>query len=226
MVEKKMIELLSSGDFPKNEIVNLLKTYLNDSENLQKALNDVTIVSSQQSVRSDSNISLVRIFLQIPDLQKPISDHLLQKLISAVLIAWAIYIYVVFYLKIMNDSEITTTEIPMIIWLQRFHRRCTLGSSSSSSISLPRNNRGYRISHNETRRASGEFSYLVYTRTHTLSSGYRDRRSTSRDRRNADQTHGNPDRSYECHSRMHREFDSRKGIPGGTSGKSSNYAEK
>lgn len=86
-VEKKMIQLLSSGKFKKEEIVDLWRVFIDDENNLKRALNDVTIVNDQSIARAGSNVSLVRMFLQIPAIQTAVSNHLLQKLNEAVLVA-------------------------------------------------------------------------------------------------------------------------------------------
>ncbi|XP_043270233.1 Fanconi anemia group D2 protein [Venturia canescens] len=131
IIIKKMIELLGTGGFKREEIVDLWRVYISDGDNLKKGLNDMMIVNSQ-STKGATNFSLVKIILQIPQLQTAVMDDLLQKLTDAVLMAdsmddvpWATLLLQQFrFLEVVVETDSYTVKLENLLencptWFQR-----------------------------------------------------------------------------------------------------------
>lgn len=85
-IKQKMKEKLQSKEYKKQEIINSLEEYIDNRQNLQSILFDFVVSSDCQSFDHISNTCVVRILLQISELQPDIYVCFLNKLNESVLL--------------------------------------------------------------------------------------------------------------------------------------------
>lgn len=85
-IKQKMKEKLQSKEYKKQEIINSLEEYIDNGQNLQSILFDFVVSSDCQSFDHISNTCIVRILLQISELQPDIYVCFLNKLNESVLL--------------------------------------------------------------------------------------------------------------------------------------------
>lgn len=126
-----MIELLTDGKFKRDEILDLWAAYTRDEENLKKSLNDLAMTSSQPAY-AGTNFSLVRIILQVPQVQTAVMNQLLEKLNEAILLGnsledvpWASLLLQQFrFLEVIVNTDSLTQKLEELletcpIWFQQ-----------------------------------------------------------------------------------------------------------
>ncbi|XP_058794738.1 Fanconi anemia group D2 protein isoform X2 [Phymastichus coffea] len=84
-VIKKMKELLINGSINQDQVVKAWKSYIEDEENLRKSFLEIRIESEERVVVSSKALSLVKLLLQVPQLQMEVFRSLFSKLIDAVM---------------------------------------------------------------------------------------------------------------------------------------------
>ncbi|XP_047357363.1 Fanconi anemia group D2 protein isoform X3 [Vespa velutina] len=89
-IKQKMKENIQSKEYKKQEIINSLEGYIDNQENLQSILCDFEISSDFKSFDHISNTCIVRILLQVSELQPDIYVYFLNKLNESVLLAESI----------------------------------------------------------------------------------------------------------------------------------------
>lgn len=82
-----MKEKLKSEEYKKREIINSLEEYIDNQDNLQSILCDFEVSSDYKSFDHISNTCIVRILLQVSELQPDIYVYFLNKLNESVLLA-------------------------------------------------------------------------------------------------------------------------------------------
>ncbi|XP_012288040.1 Fanconi anemia group D2 protein homolog [Orussus abietinus] len=125
-------ELLYSGQFETEEIIDLWKEHIQVTENLQVAINNIKISKDDGNYSSLNQMSLVRILLQVPPLQTAMINCLLQHLLNSILLAdsaddvpWANLLLQQFrFLEMISDSENLTNRLEELLescpeWFQR-----------------------------------------------------------------------------------------------------------
>lgn len=130
-IKANMRKLLEKG-YKKEEISADWKNFIDVDNNLKKATQDLKVVDDGQPFPSWYNTSLIKLVLQIAEIQKPFLSHLLTRLNEVVLeatdaesIPWAFTILQqIRFLEFIVDPESLTEQIEILIehspmWFQK-----------------------------------------------------------------------------------------------------------
>ncbi|XP_051168863.1 Fanconi anemia group D2 protein-like [Leptopilina boulardi] len=130
-IKINMKKLLQRG-YNKEEISEGWKDFIDNDNNLKKATQDLKVIHDGQPFPSWYNTSLIKLLLQIAEIQKPLLEHLLQKLNEVILeatdaesVPWAFtIIQQIRFLEFIVDPESLTTKIRELIeatpvWFQK-----------------------------------------------------------------------------------------------------------
>lgn len=88
-IKINMKKLLQRG-YNKEEISEGWKDFIDNDNNLKKATQDLKVIHDGQPFPSWYNTSLIKLLLQIAEIQKPLLEHLLQKLNEVILEAYVL----------------------------------------------------------------------------------------------------------------------------------------
>ena len=80
-----MKELLCSGSFELDSIIQSWNNYIDDEENLTKSILEMKIETDEGTEICSKALSITRILLQVPAFQVQIFQSLFKKLIDAVI---------------------------------------------------------------------------------------------------------------------------------------------
>ncbi|XP_054004824.1 Fanconi anemia group D2 protein homolog isoform X1 [Hylaeus anthracinus] len=132
IVRQKMKELLNSKKYEKAKLMELMKDYFDDEQNLENALNDMEIFVNSEVSHVLHSSSLIKILLQVSELHPEIYSSLLTKLNEAILVAdsietvpWAISLLQQFrFLDVVTNSDALTNSLEQLLescptWFQR-----------------------------------------------------------------------------------------------------------
>ncbi|KAK0183451.1 hypothetical protein PV327_001492 [Microctonus hyperodae] len=141
-IVKKMVQLLHNGDFTPDEIIQEWNTHIISNVNsLKQCLNSTNIINSdginkrsfsKSTTRQPKCISLIKILLQVPQLQTRILNSLLQKLNETVVLTdkladepWTYQLLQQLrFIETINDPQLLTLKLEELletcpIWFQR-----------------------------------------------------------------------------------------------------------
>ncbi|KAI4496893.1 hypothetical protein M0804_000703 [Polistes exclamans] len=132
IIKQNMKEKLKSKEYQKQEIINSLEEFIDKQQNLQSILSDYEVSSDYRSFDHISNTCIIRILLQVQELQPDIHVFFLNKLNESVLLAesiekipWARLLLQKFrFLEIIVDPDEITKCFEQLLetcpfWFQR-----------------------------------------------------------------------------------------------------------
>lgn len=132
IIKQKMKEKLQSQEYKKQEVIKSLEEHIEDEQNLQNMLSDIEISSDYNNFDHISNTCVVRILLQVAEMQPDIHEYFLNKLNESVLLAdsidkipWARILLQKFrFLEIIVEPDTLTKNLEQLLetcplWFQR-----------------------------------------------------------------------------------------------------------
>ncbi|KAK2582685.1 hypothetical protein KPH14_004959 [Odynerus spinipes] len=132
IIKQKMKEKLQGKEYTKQELIKSLEEYIGNQQNFQSILSDIEVSSDHQSFDHISNTCIVRLLLQISELQPDIHVYFLGKLNESVPLAdsreqvpWARTLLQKFrFLEIIVEPDTLTKNLEQLLetcplWFQR-----------------------------------------------------------------------------------------------------------
>ncbi|XP_039315718.1 Fanconi anemia group D2 protein homolog isoform X4 [Solenopsis invicta] len=94
ITKRKMKKVLNSKEYQKKDVIDSIEEYIRDKKNFEKMLNDMETSADNNDFGVLSKVTLLRILLEIPEIQADMYNIIISKLNESVLLAFLLNDYV------------------------------------------------------------------------------------------------------------------------------------
>ncbi|XP_039315716.1 Fanconi anemia group D2 protein homolog isoform X2 [Solenopsis invicta] len=123
ITKRKMKKVLNSKEYQKKDVIDSIEEYIRDKKNFEKMLNDMETSADNNDFGVLSKVTLLRILLEIPEIQADMYNIIISKLNESVLLAdsleeipWAtLLLHQLRFLDITTNVDVLTTSIQQLL---------------------------------------------------------------------------------------------------------------